>query len=122
MSCRLFGVSIAVASWLTVLARAQAPHSTQLATELDSLLTARRLDAIVAADPEEPNRFVAAFSYPKSQLRSRSPSRIDATLDAVFMASTLELFPEDTIPIVLTEVRRTLSAGGRLSFFATAHV
>jgi ubiquinone/menaquinone biosynthesis C-methylase UbiE len=40
---------------------------------------------------------------------------IDATLDAVFMAFTLELFPEDTIPIVLTEVRRTLSAGGRLS-------
>jgi hypothetical protein len=68
MSCRLFGVSIAVASCLAVLARAQAPHSTQLATELDSLLTARSLDAIAAADPEEPNRFVAALSYPKSQL------------------------------------------------------
>jgi ubiquinone/menaquinone biosynthesis C-methylase UbiE len=40
---------------------------------------------------------------------------IDATFDAVFMAFTLELFPEDTIPIVLTEVRRTLSASGRLS-------
>jgi len=68
MSCRLFGVSIAVASCLVVLARAQAPRSTQLATELDSLLTARSLDAIAAADPEEPNRFVAALSYPKSQL------------------------------------------------------
>lgn len=40
---------------------------------------------------------------------------VNATLDAVFMAFTLELFPEDTIPVVLSEVRRTLSAGGRLS-------
>ena len=45
MSCRLFGVSIAVASCFAVLARAQPPHSTQFATELDSLLTARSLDA-----------------------------------------------------------------------------
>lgn len=40
---------------------------------------------------------------------------INAVLDAVFMAFTLELFPEDTIPVVLSEVRRTLSAGGRLA-------
>jgi len=45
---------------------------------------------------------------------------IDATLDAVFMAFTLELFPEDTIPVVLSEVRRTLSAGGRLSVVSMA--
>jgi demethylmenaquinone methyltransferase/2-methoxy-6-polyprenyl-1,4-benzoquinol methylase len=40
---------------------------------------------------------------------------INPALDAVFMAFTLELFPEETIPVVLSEVRRTLSAGGRLS-------
>jgi demethylmenaquinone methyltransferase/2-methoxy-6-polyprenyl-1,4-benzoquinol methylase len=39
----------------------------------------------------------------------------DGTFDAVFMAFTLELFPDDTIPIVLSEVRRTLAVDGRLS-------
>jgi hypothetical protein len=77
---RFFGVSIAFVSCLAVAAPAQVRHSTQLATELDSLLTARHLDAIAAADPEEPNRFVAALSYPKSQL---------LVVDAVYPASAL---------------------------------
>jgi demethylmenaquinone methyltransferase/2-methoxy-6-polyprenyl-1,4-benzoquinol methylase len=38
-----------------------------------------------------------------------------ATFDAVFMAFTLELFPDDTIPIVLRGVHRTLKGGGRLA-------
>src|SRR5262245_52158044 len=80
MRYRPFGVSIALASCLVVLAQAQEPHSTQLATELDSLLTARSLDSVAAADPQEPNRFVAALSYPKSQL---------LVVDAVYPAPAL---------------------------------
>jgi hypothetical protein len=43
-------------------------HSTQLATELNQLLTARGLDAIAASDPAAPNRFVAALAFSKSEL------------------------------------------------------
>ncbi|MEO7157206.1 MAG: methyltransferase domain-containing protein [Vicinamibacterales bacterium] len=38
----------------------------------------------------------------------------DRTFDAAFMAFSLELFPDDTIPVVLHEVRRVLTANGRL--------
>jgi hypothetical protein len=68
MSYRLFGVSIIFASCLALSARAQVLHSTELATELGSLLTAHNLDAIAASDPEHPDRFIAALSFPKSQL------------------------------------------------------
>src|SRR4051812_47653271 len=39
----------------------------------------------------------------------------DAAFDAAFMAFTLELFPDDTIPKVLGEVRRTLRPAGRFA-------
>jgi demethylmenaquinone methyltransferase/2-methoxy-6-polyprenyl-1,4-benzoquinol methylase len=38
----------------------------------------------------------------------------DETFSATFAAFTLELFPDDTIPTVLSEVRRTLGVNGRL--------
>jgi hypothetical protein len=66
MSCRLFGVSIAVASCLS-----GAGSSATLAATCDRarfVADGTQSDAIAAADPEEPNRFVAALSYPKSQL------------------------------------------------------
>lgn len=39
----------------------------------------------------------------------------DAAFDAALMAFTLELFPDDTLPGVLGEVRRILRPGGRLA-------
>jgi demethylmenaquinone methyltransferase/2-methoxy-6-polyprenyl-1,4-benzoquinol methylase len=44
----------------------------------------------------------------------------DASFDAVFMAFTLELFPEDTTPAVLREVRRSLRSGGRAGIVSMA--
>jgi ubiquinone/menaquinone biosynthesis C-methylase UbiE len=38
----------------------------------------------------------------------------DRAFDAVFMAFTLELFPDDTIPSVLREIQRVLTPRGRL--------
>jgi len=38
----------------------------------------------------------------------------DTAFAATFTAFTLELFPDDTLPTVLREVRRTLRAGGRV--------
>jgi demethylmenaquinone methyltransferase/2-methoxy-6-polyprenyl-1,4-benzoquinol methylase len=39
----------------------------------------------------------------------------DMAFGAAFAAFTLELFPDDTLPTVLREVRRTLREGGRLA-------
>jgi hypothetical protein len=80
MPYRLPGAAIVVAMAVAATVRAQPPQSIQLATELGSLLTARGLDAIAATDPEAPDRFVAALSFPKSQL---------LVVDAVYPAPAL---------------------------------
>ena len=68
MPYRLPSAALVVAVAIAPSLRAQSLPSVRLATELKSLLTARGLEAIAAADPEAPDRFVAAITFPKSQL------------------------------------------------------
>lgn len=80
MSYRLPSGAVACAIAMVVSVPAQVPDSTHLATEIDSLLTARGLDAFAAGDPQAPDRFVAALAFPKSQL---------LVVDAVYPAPAL---------------------------------
>jgi hypothetical protein len=64
---------------------AQSSRSATLATQLTAALTERRLDAIAAQHPDEPDRFVAALFYPGAQLlvvsaRYASPALLQARL------------------------------------------
>ena len=68
MSYRLPGATLVVVIVVMASVRAQPGQSMHLATELGSLMTVRGLDAIAATDPMSPDRFVAALSFPKSQL------------------------------------------------------
>ena len=80
MPLRLSGATIVLAIGLAAPVHAQSPQSRHLATELGSLLTVRGLDAIAASDPQAPDRFVAALSFPNSQL---------LVVDAVYPAPAL---------------------------------
>jgi hypothetical protein len=49
-------------------AAAEQGQSTQLAKQLVTLMSERKLEAIAAPDPQNPDRFVAAMAYPGVQL------------------------------------------------------
>jgi hypothetical protein len=61
------------------------PQSASLAKQLAQTLTERKLEAIAAHDPDEPDRFVAALLFGKSQLlvvsaRHEAPASLQARL------------------------------------------
>jgi hypothetical protein len=69
MKTVLSGMIVIVAmSAISVPARGAAARSPALAAELTTLLQQQKLDAIAAADPDAPDRFVAALAFPKVQL------------------------------------------------------
>ena len=85
---------------LTSFATAEDPQSQSAATvvKLRTLLDQLKLDAVVARDPQEPNRFVAAFYLPGSQLLVVSaPYAVPALLEkkiaaGAYMDAYMDLF------------------------------
>lgn len=84
---------------------------------------------VYGVDVSEGMRDVAAKRLEKEGLAARveldvgavPPLRFDdGTLDAVFLSFTLELYPLETIPAVLAEVRRVLRPGGRCGIVSMA--
>ncbi|MBX3437085.1 MAG: methyltransferase domain-containing protein [Planctomycetaceae bacterium] len=74
---------------------------------------------------------VASARVAKSEMMSRVSLQVgdvpplnypDATFDVVTLSFTLELFPLETIPTVLAEIRRVLVDGGRVGIVSMASV
>lgn len=81
---KTYGIALAI-SGIFVAPLGETLRSTSLAKDLADALTRRKLDAVAAAVPDEPDRFVAALFPSRAQLlvfsaRYASPSTLQARL------------------------------------------
>ena len=67
---RILAFSCAAAGlvWTAAEAGAQTARSSNVASELASLMTERQLDAFAAQNPDAPNQFLAALLIPNVQM------------------------------------------------------
>jgi hypothetical protein len=100
--------AIAAAAALIVTTAAAAEfRSGALARELTTLMSAQKLAAIAAKDPDAPDRYVAALAFPQAQLlvvaaRYSVPQVLDAHIaqrkyDEVYAALQQSSFPESKV-------------------------
>jgi hypothetical protein len=80
-----FGLALLIGGATMAASTERASGSATIAKELTVALTERRLDAIAAQDPDEPDRFVAALFFPDAQLlvisaRYASPALLQGRL------------------------------------------
>lgn len=93
----------------------------RLAREVGEQSTVAGIDLSPGMHAVARERLAAAGLSDRVDLRCNAVPPLpfgDATFDAAFMSFTLESFADETIPLVLAEVRRVLRQGGRVGLVA----
>ncbi len=100
---RLAGAMAALALGATPLIAADTAPSTSLASQLAGVMGERKLQAIAAQDPSDPERYVAALFFPGVQLlvvagKPTAPDALRADLDAAQYANVYSALHGAVVP------------------------